>query len=63
MRSFTAHAQTFRAACALPTVWALVLGGLVLSASAQAQRRGMMWFRVRLASAGVGRLACRSANP
>ena len=37
MRSFTAHAQTFRAACALPTVWALVLGGLVLSASAQAQ--------------------------
>jgi pimeloyl-ACP methyl ester carboxylesterase len=37
MRSFSAHAQTFRAACALPTVWALVLGGLVLSASAQAQ--------------------------
>jgi pimeloyl-ACP methyl ester carboxylesterase len=37
MRSFTPHPPTLRASCALPTVCALVLGGLALSWSAQAQ--------------------------
>jgi pimeloyl-ACP methyl ester carboxylesterase len=37
MRSFTAHPRTFRTPCALSAVWALVLGGVAFSASAQAE--------------------------
>lgn len=37
MRSFTPHSQAFRAPSALPVVCALVLGGLAISASAQAE--------------------------
>ena len=39
MRSLIPDPQTFRASCALPAVCALVLGGLPVSASAQASSR------------------------